>query len=101
MIIFRGIAISLPQVLILLDVGARFDLLFGFNRTDYGFTTLLFLVVLVPLVALSWFIIETIVSIRLARREKRAMSLLMPGLALLFLIESLVIDILMVLQARM
>jgi hypothetical protein len=98
---FRGIAILLPQLLILLNVGARFDLLFGFNRTDTGFTTLLFLLVLVPAVNLIWLIVEIIISIKVAKRQKRAMSFRLPGLALFFFLESLFIDIFILSHAKM
>jgi len=93
--------IFLPQLLILLIVGARFDLLFGFNRTDTGFNTLLFLFVLVPTITLIWLIVEIIISVRVAKRQNKAMSLLLPGLALFFFLESLSIDIFMLLHARM
>ncbi len=98
---FRVFAISSPQLLILLDLGARFDLLFGFNRTDYGFTILLFLFVLVPLINLSWLLTEIIISVRLAKRQNRAISFLMPGLAFLFFLESVFVDIFLLSQARM
>ena len=99
--LFRIVSASLPQLLILLYVGGRFDLFFGFNRTDYGFTILLFLFVLIPLINLAWLLIEIIVSIRLAKREKRPMFFLMPGVALLFFVESLFVDIFLLSQARM
>ena len=67
--IFRCIAILLPQLIILLNAGARFDLLLGFNRTDAGFSTLLLLLILAPSITLVWFIIEIIISIRLAKRQ--------------------------------
>jgi hypothetical protein len=99
--LLRIIATSLPQLLILLDLGARFDLILGFNRTDYGFATLLFLFVVTPLMNLVWLLIEIMVSLRLAKRAKRPMPFLMPGVALLCLVESLLIDILLLSQARM
>jgi hypothetical protein len=99
--ILRGVAIFLPQLLILLMIGARFDLLFGFNRTDTGFTTLLFLFGLAPVMNLIWLIVEIINSVRVAKRQNRSMSFLLPGLALFFLLESLFIDIFMLSHARM
>jgi hypothetical protein len=99
--IFRVIVISSPQLLVLLDLGARFDLLFGFNRTDYGLTTLLFLFVLVPPLTLSWLFAEIIISVRVAKRQNRKMSFLMPGLALLLFAESMCVDIFLLLRARM
>jgi len=97
----RGIAIFVTQVPILLEIGAQFDLLFGFNHTDTAFNILLLLFVLVPLMNLSWLLTEIIMAIKMAKRQNRAMSLLMPGLALFFFLESLFIDIFFVSQARM
>ena len=99
--LFRTIAIALPQALVLLDLGARFDLLFGFNRTDCGFTSLLFLFVLAPLVDLSWLLAEIIAAIRLAKRHHRAISFVMPGLALAVLLESVAVGIFLLSQAKM
>ena len=101
MSVLRVIAISLPQLLVLLDVGARFDLLLGFNRTDYGFSILLFLFVVTPLITLSWLVAEIIRSLRIARRSKSTISFLMPGVALLFFAESVLVDIFLLSQARM
>ena len=99
--VLRGIAILLPQLVIVLLIGARFDLLFGFNRTDTGFNTLLFLFVLVPTINLIWLIVEIIISARAAKRHHRRMSFLLPGLALFFFLESVFIDLFMLLHARM
>jgi hypothetical protein len=99
--VLRGIAILLPQLLILLFIGARFDLLFGFNRADAGFNTLLFLFVLVPTINLIWLIVEIIVSMRATKRHHRRMSFLLPGLALFFFLESLFIDLYLLSHVRM
>ena len=99
--IYRSIAILLPQLIIFLHVGAKFDLLFGFNRTSTGLDTLLLLLVLAPAITLIWFIIEIVLSIRLTKRRNTATLFLMPGLALLFFLESLGIDIFIVLQFKM
>ena len=99
--LFRIIAASLPQLLTLLYLGGRFDFIFGFNRTDYGFTILLFMFALVPLITLAWLLTEIVLSIRLAKRRKRPMSFLMPGVALLFFVESVFVDIYLLSQARM
>jgi len=99
--VLRVVAISPPQLLVLLDVGARFDLLLGFNRTDYGFSILVFLFVVAPLITLSWLVAEIILSLRNARRSKRPISFLMPGVALLFFAESVLVDIFLLSQARM
>ncbi|MGD8944163.1 MAG: hypothetical protein PVJ37_12910, partial [Desulfobacterales bacterium] len=61
---WRGIAILLTQLPLILFLGAKYDLLFGFNRLDSGFTFLLFLFVLLPPLNLAWLITEIIVSIK-------------------------------------
>jgi hypothetical protein len=85
----------------ILYVGAAFDLIFGFNRMDAGFTILLFLFVFVPLLNLSWLITEIILSVKLLRHRDRAVSFLMPLIAVFFFIESIVIDLYLLSQARM
>src|SRR5574341_886698 len=97
--LFRITAASLPQLLTLFYLGGKFDLIFGFNRTDYGFTVLLFLFVLVPLITFAWLLAEIILSIRPATRRKR--PLLMPGAALVFFVESVFVDIILLSHARM
>jgi len=99
--LFRIVSASLPQLLILLYLGGRFDFIFGFNRTDYGFTILLFLFVLIPLINSSWLLVEITLSIRLARNRREPISFFMPGVALLFFVESLLVDIFLLSQARM
>lgn len=91
----------LSQALMLLFVGAKFDLLFGFNRTDTGFSTLLYLLVAAPLVSFVWLIAEIIVSIKRAKQRTRAASFLFLGIAFLILLESLVIDVMILSHARM
>jgi hypothetical protein len=71
------------------------------KQLSSGFTSLLFLFVLAPLVDLSWLLAEIIAAIRLARRHRRAMSFVMPGLALAVLLESVVADIFLLSQAKM
>ena len=82
-------------------MGAAFDLIFGFNRMDAGFTILLILFVLVPLLNLSWLITEIILSVKLLRHRNRAVSVLMPLIAAFFFMESIAIDLYLISQARM
>jgi hypothetical protein len=101
MYIFRAIAILLTQLPLILFVGAKFDLIFGFNRMDSGFTLLLYLFLLVPPLNLSWLITEIIRSVKLFRRQRKAVSFLMPCMALFFLMESIAIDLYLLSHARM
>jgi hypothetical protein len=99
--IFRIMAIFLTQFTIILYFGGKYDLIFGFNQTDAGFSTLLMLFVLVPLLNLFWLIIEIILSVKQSKQQVRAVSFLMPVIALFFLIESIGIDLYLISQARM
>lgn len=86
---------------LILFVGAKFDLIFGFNRMDSGLTVLLFLFVLAPLLNLSWLITEIIRSVKLSRHRIIAASFLMPLIAVFFFMESLAIDLYILSHARM
>ena len=85
----------------ILIIGAKFDLIFGFNRMDGGFTILLSLFILVPLLNLAWLIIEITLSVKLFRHRDIAVSILMPLIAVFFLVESIAIDLYLISQARM
>ena len=98
---FRGTAILLTQFPLVLFIGAQHDLLFGFNRMDSGFTLLLLLFLLVPLLNLVWVVVEIVRSLRSVGNEsgrKRGAPVL---LALFFLAQSLCIDLYIASHARM
>jgi len=85
----------------ILFVGGKFDLIFGFNRMDSGFTLLLFLFLLVPPLNLAWIIIEIIRFVKLSRHQIAAESFLMPLIAVFIFVESIVIDLYIASHARM
>ena len=85
--------IIVTQLPLILFVGGKFDLFFGFNRMDSGFTLLVFLFVAVPFLNLSWFITEIIRSVKYSKHQHMAATLLMPLIPVFFLIEALVIDL--------
>ena len=93
--------IILTQLPMILFVGGKFDLLFGFNQTSSGFTLLLFLFVSGPLLNLSWLITEIILSVKLSKHQVKAVYFLMPIIPVFFIIESLAIDYYLLLQVRM
>jgi hypothetical protein len=101
LIIFRGIAIFLTQLPMILFIGGKFDLLFGFNQTHSAFDLLIYLFVLVPLLNLAWLIIEITLSVKLFRHRDRALSFLLPLIAVFFFVESIAIDLYLISQARM
>ena len=70
-----------------LFIGGKFDLLFGFNQADSGFILLLSLFVLVFLLNLAWLIIiEIMLSVKLFRHREIAVSILVPLIAVFFFI---------------
>jgi hypothetical protein len=99
--IIRGTAIFLTQLPLLLFWGAKFDLLFGFNRMDSGFATLLLLFVAVPLLNLCWLIAEIIRSTKFSGRLTITAKISWPIIALLFLLESIVVDLYIASHAKM
>ena len=93
-------ALCLPQALLLLVLGGRFDLLWGWNHSDAAFGTLIVLFVATPLVAAAWWIIELAVF----RRQQRAVASPAPGrvwLAAGMLVEALALNVYILSQLRM
>lgn len=99
--VVRAVPFALPQVLVLLYLGARFDLLLGFNRTDAGLTVLLALAVLSPVAATLWLFAEVVGAFVEARRKAQRVSFLLPAIALGTLLQALLVDLLLLSQARM
>ena len=91
----------MTQLPLILFLGAAYDLIFGFNRMDSGFSILLFLFVSVPVLNLVWTIGEIILSVKLRKKGGRTISLLMPIIAVIFLMESIAIDLYILSHARM
>jgi hypothetical protein len=98
---FRAIAIILTQLPILLFYGGSHDLLFGFNQTDKGFSLMIGLFVIVPLVNLVWLSIETRKTFKKTREVGFNKALPLPFVALFVFLESLAIDYFLLTQLRM
>ena len=101
MIFLRISAIIGTQLPILLFYGGTHDLLFGFNQTNEGFTTMIALFVLVPILNLTWLVIETKRSYKLTKEKGFNKSMMLPFVALFFLLEALAIDVFLLGQLRM
>lgn len=99
--LLRVLAILITQVPLILFLGARFDLVFGFNRTESGFAVLLFLFVFVPLLNLSWVVAEIVRSFRYWRRQSSAATFLWPVVSIAILLESIAVDLYIASFARM
>jgi hypothetical protein len=98
---FRIVVAFLPQALILLLVGGRFDLLGGFNRTDAGFSTLIALFLVTPVATLVLLVVEIVRYILLIKRKDSARSFLMPAVAIFLFVEALAVDLYLLSQLRM
>ena len=82
-------------------VGARLDLLGGWNRTDSGFGVLILLFFVTPLAIAILLVVEAIQYRKDARRETATRSFLMPGLAIFLFLEALGLDLYILSQLRM
>jgi len=98
---FRGIAVLLTQSTIIYYAAGTRDLLFGFNQTTAGLVTLLLLLVSAPLLNLSWLVVEIKRAFKQFRHRESPVFLLMPLVAVLFLVESVAIDGYILAQVRM
>ena len=82
-------------------VGARLDLLGGWNRTDSGFGVLVLLFFVTPPATAILLVVEAIQYRKGARRENAARSFFMPGLAIFLFLEALALDLYILSQLRM
>ena len=101
MILFRISAIILTQLPLLLFFGGTHDLLFGFNQTSEGFSTMIGLFIIVPITNLTWLGVETKRTFKLTREKGFNKSLPIPFIALFFFLEALAIDYFLMTQVRM
>ena len=97
----RIVVAALPQVLILLFLGGNFDLLFGFNRTDAGFSTLIALFLVTPVATLALLAVEIARYILLVKRKDAGRSFVMTAAAIFLFFEALAVDLYIVSQFRM
>lgn len=101
MFAFRIVAAALPQVLILLFLGGSFDMLWGFNRTDAGFSTLVVLFLATPVATLVLLVGEIVRYVLLVKRKDAARSFAMAAVAIFLLLEALTVDLYILSQFRM
>ena len=98
--VLRFLAITLPQILVLLLIGGSLDLLGGWNHTDSAFSTLIILFLVNPIVTLLLLIVE-IIKYRRSKRQGDTMSFFMPGFAIFLFIEALLTNVVILSQVRM
>lgn len=101
MLLLRIIAIALPQILLLMLLGAVLDLHGGWNHTDSGFGVLFLLFLLNPVVAVIFLATELINYRKLSKQGNEARSFLMPGLAIFIFVEVLATNLFLLSQAKM
>ena len=101
MLVFRTIVALLPQILLLMLVGGKLDLLGGWNRTDSALGVLILLFLVTPVATAILLVVEIIKYRRHGKRERERRSFVMPGFAMLLFIEALAIDLFILSQVRM
>lgn len=101
MIVFRIVVAALPQLLLVMLVGGRFDLLGGWNRTDGAFGVLMVLFLVTPVAALALLVVEVVLLRRQAKRDAGAGSSRRVGLAAFLLVEALAVNAYILTQVRM
>jgi hypothetical protein len=97
----RIVVALLPQVIILLLIGGSHDWLFGFNRTDAGFSTLIALFLVTPVATAALLVVEVVRYLLQVRRKAPDRSFGTPALAIVLFIEALAVDVYLVFGVRM
>jgi hypothetical protein len=100
-IAFRIAVAALPQLLLLLLVGARLDLLGGFNPTDAGSGIVVALFFLAPLAAAALLVVEVMRRRIHVDQDGRTRSSRRVAVALVLLLEALAVNLLTLTQVRM
>jgi hypothetical protein len=98
---FRIIVALLPQVLILLLVGGRFEWFGEWNHRDAGFGTLIALFLVTPLATAVLLVVEAIRYVLRVKRKEETRSFLMPAVAMLLFLEALAVDLYILSQLKM
>ncbi len=101
MLLLRIIAITLPQILILMLLGAALDLLGDWNHTDAGFGTLILLFLLNPVVAMVYLIAELLHYRKLGKQPAKQRTFFMPGLAIVIVVEVFATNLYLLSQVKM
>jgi len=97
----RILVASLPQVLLVLLIGGKYELLGGWNHTDSAFGTLIVLFLVTPLAAAILLVIEATRYLVRVRRKDEARSFVMPAVAIFLFLEALAVDLYVLSQVKM
>jgi len=101
MAVLRFTAAAVPQLLLVVLVGGRFDLLAGWNHTDAAFGALVVLTVLTPAVTTLLLAVEAVRSLRHTRKAGRTPHRGTFWLAIFLFIEAVGLDLFVLSQLRM
>ena len=101
MAVFRIVVALLPQVLLVLIFGGRFDLLGGLNRADAGFGILIALFLVTPPATLVLLVVEAVRYFLGAKRDDARRCFLMPAVAIFLFLEALAVDVYILSMVRM
>jgi hypothetical protein len=101
MLLLRIVAIALPQILILMLLGAALDLLGNWNHTDAGFGTLVLLFLLNPVVVMVYLIAELLHYRKLGKQADKQRSFFMSGLAIVIVVEVFATNLYLLSQVKM
>jgi hypothetical protein len=99
--VFRIVVALLPQAIILLLIGGRFDWLGGFNRTDAGFSTLIALFLVTPVATAVLLLVEVVRYLMEIRRKAPDRTFATAALAFVLFLEALAVDVYLIFQVRM
>jgi len=97
----RIVVALLPQVLLLLLLAGKYELLGGWNHTDSAFGTLIALFVVTPLATAVLVVIEAIKYLVRVKPKDETRSFMMAAVAILLFLEALAVDVYFVSQVRM
>lgn len=99
MTVFRIAAALLPQLLALLLLGGKFDLLGGWNKTDAAFGVLIVMFLATPLATVLLMAVE-ILLYRSRKRKLESVSFLLPGIGIFLFLEALALNVFILSAAR-
>lgn len=98
---FRIVVATLPQLLVLLLLAGWLDLLGGLNNTDAGFSILIFLFLVNPVLALVLVFVEVVKRRRSLGHNQRGSSSVWVTLSLTLFIEALITNLFIISQIKM
>jgi hypothetical protein len=100
-IVSRVVVAVLPQLLLLLLVGGRLNLLGGWNHTDSAFGVLITLFLVTPVATAALLVVEILRHRRHIPQASGTHSFRMIAFAIFLFVQSLAVDLLILSQLQM